>query len=385
MMVIMMRVASLFRTTIILIGIWSAGTPAFGQSPEPGQAPPPAVIVEQIEVQEVDDPSEFIARVEAIESVDIRARVEGFLHTVGFEAGAIVSIGDLLFEIEPDQYAARVASARAQLSRAEAERHAAERTLARTRELLEREVAAEASFDEAQAAFDVAHANVEAARAALRNAELDLSYTRITAPIAGQIGRAQYTQGNLVGPEAGPLARIVRLDPIRVAFSIPEAQLVSLRQQISNGGAVDTAALRLTLRLPNGTEYEQLGQFEYVESEVNPQTGTVAVRVVFPNPARLLIPFQSVTMVVREEDVLALPVVPQSAVLQDRQGRFVYVLTENNTVTRRRIETASRVKNGWAVTQGLSGGESVVVQGIQRLQEGITVQPSEGQPIDGGS
>jgi multidrug efflux pump subunit AcrA (membrane-fusion protein) len=174
------------------------GGTAVAQQPGTGQTPPPAVVVERIEVQEVSDPTEFNARVEAIESVDIRARVRGFLQTVAFEAGEAVQAGDLLFEIEPDQYEAAVASARAQVARAEAAREDAERTLARQQELVERQAAAQAALDEARAAFEIAAAEVEIAQAALRTAELDLSYTRITAPITGQIGRALFTQGNLV-------------------------------------------------------------------------------------------------------------------------------------------------------------------------------------------
>lgn len=360
------------------------GAPVLAQQPGAGQMPSPAVVVERIVVQEVSDPEEFIARVEAIESVDIRARVQGFLQTIAFEAGEAVAAGDLLFEIEPDEYRAGVASAQAQLSRAEAARTAAGRTLDRTKELARRRTAAQATLDEAQAAFDIADADVEAAQAALFTAELDLSYTRITAPIAGVIGRAVYTRGNLVGPESGTLARLVQLDPIRVVFSVSEGFLVTLRQQEAEGGAIDPDALRLTLRLPNGTDYQQRGKIEYVESEVNPQTGTVAVRIFFPNPDHLLIPNQYVTLIAREEDVPTLPVVPQTAVLQDRDGRYVYLLGENETVSQRRIETGARVENGWAVTDGLSGGEAVVVQGIQRLSEGMTVQSSESQPVGAG-
>lgn len=365
------------------------GPPAHAQQPGAGgppPAPPPAVIVERIQVREVSDPAEFIARVEAIEAVDIRARVQGFLRAVAFEAGQEVGAGDPLFEIEPARYEAGVASARAQLARAEAARLAAERALGRTQELVERRTTAQATLDEAQAAFDIANADVEVARAALSTAELDLSYTHIAAPIAGRIGLPAYTQGNLVGPEAGALARVVQLDPVRVVFSVAEGLIVTLRQQqaAGDGGGIDPDALRLTLRLPNGTDYPQAGRIEHVGNEVNPQTGTVAVRIAFPNPGRLLLPNQSVTLVLREEDVPRLPVVPQTAVLQDRQGRFVYVLGENDAVSQRRIETGARVENGWAVTEGLRGGEPVVVQGIQRIGEGMTVQPSEGQPVGGG-
>lgn len=357
---------------------------ALAQAPGGRQMPPPAVVIEKVEVLDASNPAEFIGRVEAIESVDIRARVQGFVRSVNFQAGQTIKAGDLLFEIEPAQYQASAASAQAQLDRAGASRKEAENRLARTRELIKRDAAAQATLDEAQAAFDIATADVKVAEAALRNAELNLSYTSINAPIAGQIGRAAYTQGNLVGPESNVLARIVQLDPIRVVFSVTEGLVVTLRQQGTNGGKFDVESLTLALRLPNGTDYPHPGRIEYADSEVNPKTGTVAVRLVFPNPDRILIPNQSVTVVIRDKQVLQLPVVPQSAVLQDRQGRFVYVLGGDNKVAQQRIETGARVANGWAVTKGLKGGEQVVVQGIQRLADGMTVQPSQGQPVGAG-
>lgn len=365
--------------TRMLMALYAFSLPAAGQEPPDGQAPAPAVVVEEITVQPVEDPEAFTARVEAIEAVDIRARVQGFIESVAFEAGQHVETGDLLFEIEPELYQAAVASAQAQLAGAKADRMRAERQLARAEELIERNVTAEVTLDEARAAREAAVAAVKAAQAALVRAELDLSYTRIEAPIPGEIGRAILTVGNLVGPESGPLARIVQLDPVRVVFSISEGLLVTLRQEAS-GSLPKPDALSLTLRLPNGTTYDQDGRIEYVASEVDPQTGTIAVRVIFPNPDRLLVPGQFVTLYVGEAEPPELPIVPQTAVLQDREGRYVYLLEEDDTVTQRRIEIGSRVGRGWAVTDGLSGGEAVVVQGIQRLAEGMSVQPSPAAP-----
>lgn len=347
------------------------------------QQPPPAVVVERIKVQEVSNPDQFTARIEAIEAVDIRARVQGFLREVDFKNGQSVKKGDLLFEIERDQLEATVLSAEAQVSRVEAVRKSAERTLQRNKELFSRNTIAQANLDDAQAAFDIAAADVKVAQAALQTAELNLSYTHIVAPIDGVIGRPTLTVGNLVGPDAGSLARIVSLDPIRVAFSMTEGFLVTLRQE-SKGVELDPDAVEIALRLANGTEYDQAGRIEYVENEVDPKTGTATVRAVFPNPHRVLIPGQFVTLFVREKHVPSLPVVPQTAVLQDREGRFVYLLGKDNKVSQQRITTGARVGNGWAVTQGLAGNEQVVVQGIQRLRDGMTVQPSEGQPVGGG-
>lgn len=367
-----------FRSVLLgwfIVAIALAGA-AGAQSPAD---PPPAVVVEQIELQPVSDTAAFNARVEAIESVDLRARVGGFLQSVGFEAGQFVEPGTLLFEIEPDQYEAGLASARAQLSGANARRTAAERNLARIEELVQRDVGAQATLDQSRSEFESAAADVLAAEAAVTGAELNLSYTRIEAPIAGVIGRATLSVGNLVGPDAGILARIVQLDPVRVVFSIPEGLLVNLRQE-ANGGDITAIDLRLRLRLPNGTEYEQDGTPEYIASEVDPQTGTIAVRIVFPNPDRLLVPGQFVTLYAGDSDPPQMPIVPQTAVLQDRDGRYVYLLGDDNSVAQRRITTGVRVGSGWAVTEGLEGGETVVVQGIQRLAEGMSVQPSQAEP-----
>ena len=367
-----------FRSVLLgwfIVAIALAGA-AGAQSPAD---PPPAVVVEQIELQPVSDTAAFNARVEAIESVDLRARVGGFLQSVGFEAGQFVEPGTLLFEIEPDQYEAGLASARAQLSGASARRTAAERNLARIEELVQRDVGAQATLDQSRSEFESAAADVLAAEAAVTGAELNLSYTRIEAPIAGVIGRATLSVGNLVGPDAGILARIVQLDPVRVVFSIPEGLLVNLRQE-ANGGDITAIDLRLRLRLPNGTEYEQDGTPEYIASEVDPQTGTIAVRIVFPNPDRLLVPGQFVTLYAGDSDPPQMPIVPQTAVLQDRDGRYVYLLGDDNSVAQRRITTGVRVGSGWAVTEGLEGGETVVVQGIQRLAEGMSVQPSQAEP-----
>lgn len=367
-----------FRSVLLgwfIVAIALAGA-AGAQSPAD---PPPAVVVEQIELQPVSDTAAFNARVEAIESVDLRARVGGFLQSVGFEAGQFVEPGTLLFEIEPDQYEAGLASARAQLSGASARRTAAERNLARIEELVQRDVGAQATLDQSRSEFESAAADVLAAEAAVTGAELNLSYTRIEAPIAGVIGRATLSVGNLVGPDAGILARIVQLDPVRVVFSIPEGLLVNVRQE-ANGGDITAIDLRLRLRLPNGTEYEQDGTPEYIASEVDPQTGTIAVRIVFPNPDRLLVPGQFVTLYAGDSDPPQMPIVPQTAVLQDRDGRYVYLLGDDNSVAQRRITTGVRVGSGWAVTEGLEGGETVVVQGIQRLAEGMSVQPSQAEP-----
>jgi membrane fusion protein (multidrug efflux system) len=357
------------------------GTPSVAQQ---AAAPAPAVIVEKVEVRPVDTPLQFTARVEAIDSVNITARVSGFLQSIAFKDGQEVHAGDTLFQIEPDLLNASVASARAQVARAQATRKAAERTLSRNRSLLARNTVSQAVVDDSQATFDISVADVEVAQAALSTAELNLSYAHITAPISGSIGRAAFTVGSLVGPESGPLTRIVSLDPIRVAFSVTEGELVTIRQYQAGGKNIDPKAFGLSLRLANDSEYDEPGRLEFVEHEVDPKTGTVTARAVFANSHHVLIPGQFVKLAIREKDAPDMPIIPQTAVLQDREGRFVFLLAKDNTVSQRRITTGSRVGNSWSVTSGLTGGEQVVVQGSQRLVDGMTVAPSQGQPVGDG-
>ncbi|MBC9247446.1 efflux RND transporter periplasmic adaptor subunit [Paracoccus sp. 11-3] len=335
-------------------------------------APPPAVVTHQIEVQPIDAPESFTASVEAIESVEIMARIQGFIDEVVFSPGQIVQTGDRLFQIEPKQYQAEVASAQANLAQAEAQRVRAESEANRQQELVNRNAAAQVNLEQARADFQVAEANVQAAQAGVELAQINLGYTTITSPITGKIGQALITKGNFVGPSAGSLAQVVQLDPVRVVFSISEQLLLDMQQS----GMAETGAenVNFKLMLSNDTEYAQTGTMEYIDNRVDPATGSIAVRIVYANPDALLLPGQFVTMVIAEKDPQSLPVVPQTAVLQDREGRYVFVVNDDQTVSQKRISTGPRVMNGWAVTEGLAGGEAVVVEGVQRLQDGMAVR-----------
>lgn len=366
------------RTTAVLLVslVFGIGVPARAQAP--GDQPPPAVVVERIQVEEVNKPEEHTARVEAIDSVDIRARVEGFLRAIDFQPGQQVAVNDLLFQIEPDQFQAQLASSKAELTRTQAALTSATQAFDRTKELFATRTISQAAMDTATENRAVAAANVTAAEAAVRLAELNVSYTRIEAPIAGVISKSNFSVGSLIGPSSGALARIVSLDPLRVAFSLAEGTLVTYRQDEAKGGVAPK--LDLSLRLANGTLFQGSGRLEYIDSEVNPQTGTVTVRAIFDNPHRVLVPGEFVTLIVREKEAPRLPVVPQTAVLRDKDGPYVYVLGADDTVSIRRIELGAQIDTGWAVTKGLTEGEEVVVQGVQRLREGIKVHPTGSPP-----
>jgi membrane fusion protein (multidrug efflux system) len=339
--------------------------------------PPPVVVVQTVVDGPIEPPTESIGRVEALQAVDIRARVSGFIEKVAFGPGAAVKEGDLLFAIEPAGYQAAVATAKAQVARAEATRQQATNTRNRNAELIRRNAVARAAYDESQTALDIATADLAAAQAGLDTAELNLSYTQIAAPISGRIGQPLFTKGNFVGPDVGTIARLVQVDPVRVVFSVTEGEITSFRQKEAGEMKSRVDAMKLSLRLPNGSLYQHEGNLEFLSPEVSAATGTATVGVIFPNPEDLLMPGQFVKLIVGSAEQASGPSVPQSAVLQDRDGRFLYVMGEDNIVRQRRIDTGAKVGDLWAVRQGVKSGEKVVVQGTQRLTDGIAVQPVE--------
>jgi membrane fusion protein, multidrug efflux system len=347
-------------------------------------APPPAVTVAMVREQEVNEPFEFIGRAEARQTVDLRARVEGFLQDRRFEEGEDVETGQVLLIIDPGRYEAQLASARARLSRAEATLRDTERDLARTRTLHARGTVADAALDDAIAAYETAEAEVEAAKAGVRAAEIDLEDTQLVAPIDGRIGRALVSMGNLVGPEFGPLARIVSLDPIRAVFSVSEALLVSLKLAMGDNLERDARELFVPrIRLPNGQMYRHEGRIEFVAPEVDAETGTVAVRALFPNENALILPGQFLAVIVRQKEGERRPVVPQLAVQEDRDGRYVLVVDDQNRVAQRRIVTGARIDQGWAVDEGLEPDELVIVGGVRKVRPGMVVQTiMEGRPAE---
>jgi membrane fusion protein (multidrug efflux system) len=348
----------------------------------PPQGPPPAVTVAPVQRQEITRSTEFVGRVDAIQSVSIQARVEGFLQQVAFKNGQDVHAGDLLYVIEPDQYQASLQSAQAQLQSAQASLTEAQRNLARNQTLRQRGNVAQATLDQAVQQRDTAAASVTAGQAAVKTAQLNLSYTRITSPIAGRIGATAVTIGNLVGPTSGVLARVVQLDPIRVIFSVNERDLLSLEQE--NAGVSQqqlSARFVPTLRLSDGKAYPESGKVDFVDNVVDPTTGTVVVHAVFANPQKLLLPGMLVTVLVRPEHPQESLVVPLDAVEQDRQGKFVLMVDNDNRVQQRRIEASGQFNQQWIVTAGLEEGEEVIVSGLQKVRPGQQVRPiPEGKP-----
>jgi len=337
--------------------------------------PPPVVTVMVVADQQVNPAETYVGRVEAIQAVDLRARVQGYLEAVKFKEGAQIRAGDVLYVIEQAPYKADLNEERATVDEARASLKDAQQYLKRLRAVQSGGVSA-TDLETATNKELRAKAILEEAKANLEQARIKLGYTTIKAPIDGRIGRTTFTKGNLVGPESGSLARIVQLDPIRVVYAISESRLenVGPHPKAARGSAVEKCPPAYTLQTPGGHEYPLEGYLGFVDNQVDPHTGTIAVRAIFQNPDGFLLPGQYVTVRVKCENGTRRPVVPQSAVQIDRKGRYVFVVDDKNRVQERRIETGAAVSGHWVVTYGLAAGEQVIIQGVQKVKPGQTVK-----------
>ncbi|MGO1118635.1 efflux RND transporter periplasmic adaptor subunit [Rhodovibrionaceae bacterium A322] len=361
-------------------------------------APPASVIVAKVEKQKISPSTNFVGQTEAIESVDLRARVEGYINERLFREGGLVEKDQLLFVLEKDAYVAAVESAKAQVAQAKATLTKTEQDLARSQSLFKRGNVSQATLDDNTAAKLSAEAEVRVMEAALKTAELDLSYTEIHSPIKGKIGRETYSVGNLVSPSSNPLANVISQDPMYVTFSISERLFTESKLKQVEEGKTDIRESDVvpSLRFANHTFYSYVGELEFIDPRVDQTTGTVRVRATFPNPDGVLLPGQFVTVVLQLSEPTDTLLVPQAAVQEDQSGRFVLVVDKDNKIEVRRITVGQRDGIYWAVRDGVTEGEAVVYQGIQKARPGAVVdpvyrepaspdKPASGEPKEGAS
>jgi membrane fusion protein (multidrug efflux system) len=336
--------------------------------------PSPAVGVRPAAMKGVNESFEFVGRIKAVNKVDVRARVEGFLEKVLFREGQDVKAGDLLYQIEKVQFQAQVDQAKANVASAEAEATNAQLQYDRNLELSKRgQVVAQAVVDQTKAAFDSARAKIMQMRAALTQAEVNLDYTDVRSPIDGRIGRTAYTVGNLVNPSSGVLATIVSQDPTYVLFpvSVRDLEIIRAARREADGGL---AKIEIRVRLSNGQDYPHPGAWNLTDPQVDQQTDTLTMRAIVPNPERLLVDGQFVTAVIRERREQPRLVVPQSALQIDQSGYYVLVVDDQHKVEQRRIATGPNRDTDVVVTSGLREGERVIVDGVQKVRPGQVVQ-----------
>ncbi|MGN6583093.1 MAG: efflux RND transporter periplasmic adaptor subunit, partial [Rhizobiaceae bacterium] len=364
---------------LILLAIGAAFFPTMALAQQQPSGPPPSVTVVKVAKENVTPTYTTIGRVQAIQSVQIHALVQGILQQVAFQEGSDVKEGQLLFVIQPDIYQAQVKSAEAALAKAQAALKNDQLTVARDQDLVKRGATPQATLDEAIATRDADQANVEAAQAQIETAEINLGYTRIKAPISGRIGAAAVTKGNLVDSTTGALATLVQLDPIRVVFSVDQSRLVTAEQKRGTSVQQLTQEFLPRIQLSNGTMYGQTGKLAFVSNQVDQSTGTIPIYAEFANPKKLLLPGQYVNIVIRPSKPDEELVVPITAVQQDNQGKFVLVVGPDKKVSEQRIQATRQTGQNWIVQSGLKEGQTVIVQGVQKARAGQVVNPQPAQ------
>jgi membrane fusion protein (multidrug efflux system) len=378
------------RIFVFLLVFAASSGVANAQGPAAG---PPSVGVVRAQAKPLTESSEFIGRIQAVNRVNLVARVTGFLEQRFFEEGAEVKKGDLLYRIEQPPFKADVDAKRAVVDQMKAQLENAKLTLDRAKSLLGGPAGQQSIYDSALASEKALEAQVLGAEAQLEQSKINLDYTEIHAPIDGKIGRTAITEGNVVGPSSGTLATIVSQDPMYVTFPVSVRTIIELRERYGPKGGF--SAVEIKVRLTDGRIYGQTGQLNFVDNTVAPDTDTLILRGTIPNPPlpppnnekrprRELFDGEFVTAILQGVQPIMAVAVPRAAILSDQQGDFVYVVDAENKAQVRRVQLGQSTPSTAFILNGLKEGELVVMEGIQRVRPGQPVLPgpAAAQPKD---
>jgi membrane fusion protein (multidrug efflux system) len=378
-----------FAASLLAVGMMlSVGCGKMGLPP----AGPPDVEVVEVAQKDVPITKDWVATLDGLVNAQIRAQVAGLLLKQSYANGGLVRTGAPLFEIDPRPFQAALDQAKGNLEETKANLQQAQARLGKTEidvrrytPLAKENAISQQELDDAvqanlaaKAAVEGAQASIAGARAAVENAQLNLGFTKITAPIDGVAAIATAQIGDLVGPQGGALTSVSTLDPILANFTVSEEEYLNAMRQIVKGNVTESEALRKlvwTLKLTDGSIYPHKGQFHALNRQVDIRTGTIQVQVQFPNPGSVLRPggFGAVSTVVSVQKNALL--VPQRAVSELQGGFLVAVVAENNKVTIRHVKMGSKAGGMWIVEEGLKPGDRVVTEGVQKVQDGTQVNP----------
>ena len=349
------------------------------------QLSPPTVTVEPVAAENVIPSVEFIGQAIAKEEVSLMARVTGFLIKRNFENGSYVKKGDIVFVIEKSQYIADVEAAKAAVLSAEADYQNATIEFNRYSKLKATNAVSQKDYDKAVQTKYSTEGSLLSAKAKLKNAELSLSYTDVAAPCDGKLGAQKYNEGTLVGASSEPLATLMMLDPIQVQFAISESHLVSALQEKTDEESTTTADINKKMQaynvvpnliLSNGTRYPHPGTIYFVDNKINTLTGTINIRAYFPNPDHIILPGAYVMVKLGKNTTTKSLLVPQKAVQEGQSGKFILVVGKDNKVETRSIQTVQEYGGTYyIVSKGVEAGERIIVEGLQKVRSGMTVNP----------
>ncbi|MCW6511398.1 efflux RND transporter periplasmic adaptor subunit [Lichenifustis flavocetrariae] len=349
----------------------------------PGNAPP-AVGVEKVGLKPIIETERFIGRIQAVEQVDLVARVTAFLEKIVFTEGQEVEKGATLYQLEQPPFQADVQAKQATIEQIQAQLANANVTLERAQTLLNTPAGQQSTVDSAKANQGNLQGQLLAAEANLRTSQIELGYTTITAPIDGKIGRTSITVGNVVTPSSGTLATIVRQDPMYVVFPISVRSALELRSRYAGKGGF--AAVQIKIVLPDGRTYGQVGKLNFVNNTIASSTDTIILRGTIPNPVlpqqqgkdgavRELVDGEFVQVLLEGVQPVQVLSIPRAAVSTDQQGDFVYVLSDDNKAMRQNVTLGQSTPTEASIVSGLKEGQTIIVDGIQRVRAGQPVSP----------
>jgi membrane fusion protein, multidrug efflux system len=334
------------------------------------------VLVTEVLQQDVPVVKEWIGSLDGSVNADIRARVSGYLISQNYKEGTLVHQGELLFQIDPSTYEAAAEQAKSALAQAQANQLQSEQTEKRETQLREQKVESQQSLDNAIQANAAAKAEVNAQQAALRQAQLNLDFTKIRAPVTGIAGIANPGIGDLVGPsDAQPLMTMSTVDPIKVYFRISEQDYLKVAKWTEENRAAGKSPPPVEIVLADGSLYGQKGKFSAVDRDVDQQTGTIRLAALFPNPANVLRPGGFVRVRVTVRKIPGALLIPQRAVNELQTSYEVAVVSGDNKVEKRSVTVGERIGSLWVIEDGLKPGDRIIVEGMQRVRDGQTVKP----------
>jgi membrane fusion protein (multidrug efflux system) len=373
------------RPLIPVLSLLALAVASCGKETAPAAAPPEVYVADVVQ-KDVPVYMELVGQTRGSQDVEIRARVEGYLDRVAFTEGSFVHKGDLLYQIDPKPLEAALANAKANLATAQARLQKTNTDVGRLTPLAKEQAVSQQELDNALAAQDAARAQVDAQKAAVDKAALDLGYAHITSPIDGLVGTTQVKAGNLVGRgESTLLTTVSQVDPILFRAGISEAEYLRLARQREEMKTRAAGSADIELILADGTVHPYKGKVDAIERAVDPTTGTLAVQVRFPNPQRLIRPGQYGRVRFVSQVKKGALLVPQRAVSELQNLYSVAVVGEGNKVAFRNVKVGPRVDGLWVIEQGLKPGEKVVVEGLQRVRDGMLVSPKPVPPAPAGT
>ena len=352
------------------------------EKPAPPAPPPPEVYVAPVEQKDVPVYLELVGQTAGFQDVEIRARVEGYLETMNFQEGTFVKRGDLLYTIDRKPLEAIVAEGKADQATAEARLSRATNDVTRYTPLVAKQAVSKQELDNALADQEASKSQVEAAKATVEKAALDLSYTRVTSPINGLVGTTNVKPGNLVGRgESTLLTTISQIDPVLVKVGVTEADYLRVARQVQAAGKSSGGSRQgIELTLADGSRYPHTGKINTIERAVDPTTGTLGIELAFANPEQLLRPGQYGRVRILLDTKRGALLIPQRAVQELQNLYSVAVVDGSGKVAFRNVKVGQRVGPLWVIEDGLKVGEQIVVEGLQRIQDGMTVSVKPAPP-----